>query len=126
MADELPDVVGVLPHDSAVQPTGWVRAGQTATCSLGITTMNEDEQRHRKEEEDARRDPADHEAPDCPTLPSFRPSGLPRLRWPSVSTAAETRSALVEDLISRFPDTPPEAVLKEDLLRTGIALTSLR
>ena len=38
-----------------------------------------------------------------------------------MSTAAETRSALVEDLISRFPDTPPEAVLKEDLLRTGIA-----
>ena len=38
-----------------------------------------------------------------------------------MSTTAETRSALVEDLIGRFPDVPPEAVLKEDLLRTGIA-----
>ena len=38
-----------------------------------------------------------------------------------MSTAAETRSALVEDLIGRFPEVPPEAVLKEDLLRTGIA-----
>src|SRR5215472_14080373 len=32
-----------------------------------------------------------------------------------------TRTALVESLIERFPDIPPEAVLKEDLLRTGIA-----
>jgi hypothetical protein len=38
-----------------------------------------------------------------------------------VSTTAETRSELVEDLIARFPEVPPEAVLKEDLLRTGIA-----
>jgi len=38
-----------------------------------------------------------------------------------VTTTAETRSALVEDLIGRFPEVPPEAVLKEDLLRTGIA-----
>jgi hypothetical protein len=38
-----------------------------------------------------------------------------------VSTTAETRSALVEDLIGRFPEVPPEAVIKEDLLRTGIA-----
>jgi len=38
-----------------------------------------------------------------------------------VSTTAETRSALVDDLIDRFPEVPPEAVLKEDLLRTGIA-----
>ena len=38
-----------------------------------------------------------------------------------MSTTAETRSALVEDLIGRFPEVPPEAVLKEDLLRTGIA-----
>ena len=32
-----------------------------------------------------------------------------------------TRTALVEDLIERHPSVPPEAVLKEDLLRTGIA-----
>ncbi|HET7045184.1 MAG TPA: radical SAM protein [Gaiellaceae bacterium] len=32
-----------------------------------------------------------------------------------------SRSALVEDLIARFPQIPREAVLKEDLLRTGIA-----
>jgi hypothetical protein len=32
-----------------------------------------------------------------------------------------SRTALVEELISRFPGIPPEAVLKEDLLRTGIA-----
>jgi hypothetical protein len=39
-----------------------------------------------------------------------------------VSKAAlKTRTGLVEDLMSRFPDIPPEAVLKEDLLRTGIA-----
>jgi hypothetical protein len=31
------------------------------------------------------------------------------------------RTALVESLIERYPDIPPEAVLKEDLLRTGIA-----
>jgi hypothetical protein len=31
-----------------------------------------------------------------------------------------SRTALVEDLMSRFPGIPPEAVLKEDLLRTGI------
>src|SRR3954471_12138436 len=38
-----------------------------------------------------------------------------------MTATAETRSALVEDLIERFPQIPPEAVLKEDLLRTGIA-----
>jgi hypothetical protein len=38
-----------------------------------------------------------------------------------VTATAETRTALVEDLMARFPDVPPEAVLKEDLLRTGIA-----
>src|SRR3954464_11743650 len=38
----------------------------------------------------------------------------------SVTATAESRSALVEDLIERFPHIPPEAVLKEDLLRTGI------
>jgi hypothetical protein len=30
------------------------------------------------------------------------------------------RTELVESLMSRFPHIPPEAVLKEDLLRTGI------
>ncbi|HUH15144.1 MAG TPA: hypothetical protein VML35_04605, partial [Gaiellaceae bacterium] len=37
------------------------------------------------------------------------------------TAAAETRTALVEGLMARFPHIPPEAVLKEDLLRTGIA-----
>jgi len=32
-----------------------------------------------------------------------------------------SRTELVESLIERFPGVPPEAVLKEDLLRTGIA-----
>ncbi len=32
-----------------------------------------------------------------------------------------SRTELVESLIGRFPGVPPEAVLKEDLLRTGIA-----
>jgi hypothetical protein len=31
-----------------------------------------------------------------------------------------TRTHLVEGLMERFPHIPPEAVLKEDLLRTGI------
>ncbi len=34
------------------------------------------------------------------------------------------RTALVESLIDRFPSIPAEAVLKEDLLRTGIAFES--
>jgi hypothetical protein len=38
-----------------------------------------------------------------------------------VSTVGAARSELVEDLIERFPHIPREAVLKEDLLRTGIA-----
>jgi hypothetical protein len=39
-----------------------------------------------------------------------------------VSTATSaTRTGLVEDLMTRFPSVPREAVLKEDLLRTGIA-----
>src|SRR5436305_12530108 len=38
-----------------------------------------------------------------------------------MTAIAETRTALVEDLMARFPHVPPEAVLKEDLLRTGIA-----
>ena len=35
--------------------------------------------------------------------------------------AVASRTTLVDDLIERYPDIPPEAVLKEDLLRTGIA-----
>jgi hypothetical protein len=35
--------------------------------------------------------------------------------------APEQRSALIEQLMHRFPEVPAEAVLKEDLLRTGIA-----
>ena len=35
--------------------------------------------------------------------------------------APTTRTALVESLMERFPHVPREAVLKEDLLRTGIA-----
>jgi hypothetical protein len=38
-----------------------------------------------------------------------------------VTTVAASRAALVESLIERFAHVPPEAVLKEDLLRTGIA-----
>ncbi len=36
-------------------------------------------------------------------------------------TEAGSRTALIEDLMARHPDVPPEAVLKEDLLRTGMA-----
>src|SRR5581483_7253444 len=32
-----------------------------------------------------------------------------------------TRTELVEDLMARYPTVPREAVLKEDLLRTGVA-----
>src|SRR3989442_5491851 len=35
--------------------------------------------------------------------------------------ASGTRTGLVEDLMARFEQIPPEAVLKEDLLRSGIA-----
>src|SRR5215510_9919210 len=35
--------------------------------------------------------------------------------------AVATRTELVDDLIARFPHIPHEAVLKEDLLRTGFA-----
>jgi hypothetical protein len=38
-----------------------------------------------------------------------------------VETATGPRTELVEGLIARFPQIPPEAVLKEDLLRSGIA-----
>ena len=44
-----------------------------------------------------------------------------RDRFPEVSTAVDTRTGLVEGLMARFPQVPPEAVLKEDLLRTGMA-----
>jgi hypothetical protein len=37
------------------------------------------------------------------------------------AVAPDTRRSLVESLVERYPDVPPEAVLKEDLLRTGIA-----
>src|SRR5918994_6143346 len=37
------------------------------------------------------------------------------------TAAADSRTALVEGLMTRFPHVPREAVLKEDLLRTGIA-----
>jgi hypothetical protein len=36
------------------------------------------------------------------------------------STASGTRTELVEGLMAAFPHIPREAVLKEDLLRTGI------
>ena len=38
-----------------------------------------------------------------------------------MSATLGTRSELVEGLIERYPEIPPEAVVKEDLLRTGIA-----
>src|ERR687887_2421704 len=38
-----------------------------------------------------------------------------------MSSAVGSRRGLVEELIERYPQVPPEAVLKEDLLRTGIA-----
>src|SRR5207244_8792997 len=47
-----------------------------------------------------------------------------RPRWdtlPNVSAAVDTRTELVEGLMARFPHIPREAVLKEDLLRAGIA-----
>jgi len=38
-----------------------------------------------------------------------------------VETLAASRTDLVEDLMARYPDIPPGAVLKEDMLRSGIA-----
>ena len=38
-----------------------------------------------------------------------------------MSATVGTRAGLLEDLVARYPQIPPEAVLKEDLLRTGIA-----
>ena len=37
------------------------------------------------------------------------------------SAATATRTGLVEGLMARFPHVPPEAILKEDLLKTGMA-----
>jgi len=37
------------------------------------------------------------------------------------ATASGSRTELLEGLLERFPHIPPEAVVKEDLLRTGIA-----
>ena len=39
--------------------------------------------------------------------------------------ATGPRTALLESLIERFPNVPPEAVLKEDLLRTGMAFDAI-
>src|SRR5689334_14459416 len=38
-----------------------------------------------------------------------------------MSATLGTRTELLEELVARFPQIPPEAVLKEDLLRTGMA-----
>jgi hypothetical protein len=38
-----------------------------------------------------------------------------------VSATLDSRTQLVEGLMARFPHIPREAVLKEDLLRTGIS-----
>src|SRR3954467_14578847 len=38
-----------------------------------------------------------------------------------MTATVRTRTELVEGLVARFPHVPPEAVVKEDLLRTGIA-----
>src|ERR1700691_4953283 len=38
-----------------------------------------------------------------------------------MNASAQTPTGLVEELIGRYPRIPAEAVLKEDLLRTGIA-----
>src|ERR1044071_4151860 len=46
---------------------------------------------------------------------------LCRRRERAMSAAVGTRTELVEELIARYREIPPEAVLKEDLLRTGIA-----
>jgi len=37
------------------------------------------------------------------------------------SAATATRTGLVEGLMARFPHVPGEAILKEDLLKTGMA-----
>ena len=38
-----------------------------------------------------------------------------------MSATVGTRTELLEELVARYPQIPPEAVLKEDLLRTGMA-----
>ncbi len=51
--------------------------------------------------------------------------GLPcRYREGVSDLVSGSRTALLESLIERFPHVPPEAVLKEDLLRTGMAFDS--
>ncbi len=40
-----------------------------------------------------------------------------------MSSVAPTRTSVVESLMERFPGIPREAVLKEDLLRGGVAST---
>jgi hypothetical protein len=52
------------------------------------------------------------------TMPR-RPFG--RYRAGVSAVAPTTRTELLESLMERYPDVPREAVLKEDLLRTGIA-----
>jgi len=52
---------------------------------------------------------------------TFSHSGLRGKTPDRLDARVETRRSLVEGLIERFPEVPPEAVLKEDLLRTGIA-----
>ncbi len=49
------------------------------------------------------------------------PSRLPSGRPPQHEQEQGNRTALVEDLMERFPHIPREAVLKEDLLRGGMA-----
>jgi len=38
-----------------------------------------------------------------------------------MNASGQTPTGLVEELIGRYPHIPPEAVVKEDLLRTGMA-----
>jgi hypothetical protein len=47
-------------------------------------------------------------------------TAVPGTQSASVAAVAESRTHLVEGLMERFGHLPPEAVLKEDLLRTGI------
>ncbi len=61
--------------------------------------------------------------PPTPTplpMPSHVPSGRGK-QGQQVPPEQGNRTALVEDLMERFPHIPREAVLKEDLLRGGMA-----
>ena len=63
MADELPDVMGVLAHHPAVEPV----LGRRPACEPRVVPRHheerhEDEQRDREEQEDVRGNPPDHEA----------------------------------------------------------------